>query len=29
MILIDIIPAFLEPDIKTINFENYKNDKDL
>jgi len=29
MILIDIIPAFLEPDIKTFNFDNYKNDKDL
>ena len=29
MILIDIIPPFLEPDIKTFNFNNYKNDKDL
>ncbi len=29
MILIDIIPAFLEPDIKAFNFDNYKNDKDL
>ena len=29
MILIDIIPAFLEPDIRRFNFDNYKNDKDL
>ena len=29
MILIDIIPAFLEPDIKAFNFDNYNNDKDL
>jgi hypothetical protein len=29
MILIDIIPAFLEPDFKTFNFIDYKNDKEL
>lgn len=29
MILIDIIPAFLEPDIRRFNFDNYKNDEDL
>ncbi len=29
MILIDIIPSFLEPDIRRFNFDNYKNDKDL